>query len=174
MAFKSQIANVLASGEFRKRRNDRFFHLSHTADMVESDDKNGGPNHLAAWMRFRGIKGAQLATMMKITPGMVSDLVNSNRALNAKWLRRFAAHLDTTPGMLLDHDPFDLDSDIIEIWIEANQAQRRTLADMAKVIVRPDQTTENGDGAMQQRVADRSVGFIGKGETRTPTRGKHK
>lgn len=144
MRQQSQNANVLASAEFRKIRNDCDFGLSHNAYMLESSDKNGGPNHLSAWLRYRKIKGAHLSEKMGITPGMVSDLVNSNRALNAKWLRRIAPHLKTTPGMLLDHDPFDLDSDILEIWIEASQAQRRKLAEMAKIIVQPDREGTNG------------------------------
>ena len=103
---------------------------------MDDQDKNGGPNHLKAWMAFRGIKGADLAKLLDITPGMVSDLANSNRALSAKWLRRLAPHLDTTPGLLLDHDPHDLDSDIIEIWVNASSRERRQIANLAKALVR--------------------------------------
>jgi len=132
----SQIANMNASPEFRILRDDFIFRPSHNANMSDEADKNGGPNHLGAWMRYRKIKGADLAKELGITPGMVSDLVNSNRALSAKWLRRLAPPLRTTPGMLLDHDPTMLDSDIIEIWIEASSDQRKTLSDLARVIVR--------------------------------------
>lgn len=85
-------------------------------------------------MKFRKITGAKLADTLGITPGMVSDLANSNRALNAKWLRRIAPALDTTPGMLLDHDPNELDNDIIDIWVNANSTERKQLIKMAKVI----------------------------------------
>jgi len=108
-------------------------------DAHDSEEKNGGPNHLGAWMRYRKIKGAALAKSLDITPGMVSDLVNSNRALSAKWLRRLAPELKTTPGMLLDHDPFDLDSDLIEIWVTASLEQRKTLSDVARAVVKSDQ-----------------------------------
>lgn len=89
-------------------------------------------------MRFRDIKGADLAERLggSVTPGMVSDLANSNRALSAKWLRRLAPILDTTPGMLLDHDPYDLPSDIIDIWLKADNEQRRQLTDIAKALVK--------------------------------------
>lgn len=113
--------------------------------MRESDDKNGGPNNLGAWMRYRKIKGADLAKALEITPGMVSDLANSNRALSAKWLRRLAPVLDTTPGMLLDHDPFDLDADIIEIWSTANSSARRKIVDVAKVVIRDEGKTGTDD-----------------------------
>lgn len=106
--------------------------------MVDEDDKNGGPNYLRAWMEHRGIKGVELAKRLgnNVTPGMVSDLINSNRALSAKWLRRIAPILDTTPGMLLDHDPTDVDADIIDMWSSATARQRRQLSEIAKTILR--------------------------------------
>jgi len=89
-------------------------------------------------MLYRKVKGAELAERLggNVTPGMISDLANSKRALSAKWLRRLAPALDTTPGMLLDHDPNELPSDIMEIWGSASDAQKRQLVDLAKVIVR--------------------------------------
>lgn len=106
--------------------------------MPVDPDKNGGPNYLRAWMEFRGVKGVELAEALggNVTPGMVSDLVNSNRALSAKWLRRLAPILKTTPGMLLDHDPRELSSDVIDIWVNATNEDRRKIADMAGIIVR--------------------------------------
>jgi transcriptional regulator with XRE-family HTH domain len=132
----SQNANYYASADYRKSGDAFLTAVSHDANMVDDQDKNGGPNHLKAWMRFRKVTGARLADKLDITPGMVSDLVNSNRALSAKWLRRIAPALNTTPGLLLDHDPFDLDSDIIEIWINASTAQKRQISEVAKTLVK--------------------------------------
>ena len=136
MSEHSHIANVYARGEIRKSGDALRFAYSHTASMDDEDDKNGGPNHLRAWMRFRKVKGAKLAEALGITPGMVSDLANSNRALSAKWLRRIAPALNTTPGLLLDHDPNDLDSDIIDIWVNADRDRRRQITEVAKALVR--------------------------------------
>lgn len=135
----SQFANVIASPNIRNIGNYSAGELSHTANVHDDEEKNGGPNHLRAWMEYRHVKGVDLAKALggNVTPGMVSDLVNSNRALSAKWLRRLAPHLGTTPGMLLDHDPHELDSDIIEIWCNANRDQRHQLVDLAKVVVKP-------------------------------------
>lgn len=133
---KSQIANVLASAEFRNSWNDCDPIISHNANMIDEEDKNGGENHLGAWMRYRKVNGAQLASELGKTPGMISDLVNSKRALSAKWLRRLAPALKTTPGMLLDHDPFTLDADMIDIWVTASLDQRKTLADIARAVVK--------------------------------------
>jgi hypothetical protein len=142
----SQIANVCASPDFRKTHNYLPLALSHTADMDDDNDKNGGPNHLRAWMRFRGVKGVELAEALggNVTPGMVSDLANSKRALSAKWLRRIAPILDTTPGMLLDHDPYELDADIIDIWNHASKRQQRQLVDLARVVVSDKTGTHDG------------------------------
>lgn len=146
MPAHSQTANVFASPEFRNTGNYPRRALPQNADMADSTEKNGGPNHLRAWMKFRGVKGSDLAERLggNVTPGMVSDLVNSNRALNAKWLRRIAPHLRTTPGMLLDHDPFTLPRSIIEKWVDANDEQKRQLVDLATVVV-PDKTGTEDD-----------------------------
>jgi len=133
----SQIANVFASADFRRSGNDRNGSIPQYANM-EDEDKNGGPNHLRAWMIYRDMKGVELAKALggNVTPGMVSDLANGNRALSAKWLRRLAPLLGTTPGMLLDHDPRELSADLLDIWGNADPAQRRQLIDVAKAIVR--------------------------------------
>lgn len=134
----SQIANVVSSPNIRNIGNYSICDMSHNANMYDDEDKNGGPNHLRAWMKFRGVKGAHLAESLggNVTPGMVSDLVNSNRALSAKWLRRIAPHLRTTPGLLLDHDPFDLDEDMIDLWTKANDDQKHQIVDLAKVVIK--------------------------------------
>lgn len=136
MSHGSQIANVYASPDIRRSGDASFCDLSQYEYMDDSGDKNGGPNHLGAWMAFRKIKGAALAKALKVTPGMVSDLVNSNRALSAKWLRRIAPHLETTPGMLLDHDPHELDSNVIDIWLSAGDREKRQITAVAAEIVR--------------------------------------
>lgn len=140
----SQIANVIATHHFRKSGEDLSKALSHTANMADTEEKNGGPNHLGAWMRYRNITGAQLAKEVDTTPGVISDLVNSNRQLGAKWLRRLAAPLRTTAGMLLDHDPYDLDADLIEIWVTASVDQRKTLSDVAKAVVKSPEPQREG------------------------------
>ena len=105
--------------------------------MADTDDKNGGPNHLRAWMDYRKMKGVDLAEALggNVSPGMVSDLANSNRALSAKWLRRLADALRTTPGLLLDHDPREIDADLLEIWLNASSREKRQIADIAKTLV---------------------------------------
>lgn len=99
-------------------------------------DKNGGPNYLRAWRVFRGLTQEQLADRVDTNPNMIGYLESGERGLSAKWLRRLAPALDTTPGMILDHDPSTLDSDIIDIWAHAGSREKRQLADIAKTILR--------------------------------------
>ena len=106
-------------------------------DIVRMDaDKNGGPNHLRAWREFRGITQAELAERVGTNANMIGYLESGERGLSAKWLRRLAPALDTTPGMLLDHDPHLLDSDMLEIWVHAGERERRQLSDIAKTLLR--------------------------------------
>lgn len=100
------------------------------------DDKNGGPNYLRAWRLFRKLTQEQLAAEAKTTANMIQYLESGERGLSAKWLRRLAPILDTTPGMILDHDPNDLDSDVIDIWANAGAREKRQLSEIAKTIVR--------------------------------------
>jgi len=94
-------------------------------------DKNGGPNHLRAWREFRGMTLEHLADAVDTTPSMISMLESGDRGLSAKWMRRLAPALDTTPGHLLDHDPITIDSDILEIWMSIGRGDK----DQAKRIL---------------------------------------
>ena len=101
-------------------------------------DKNGGPNNLKAWRELRGLSQEELASRVVPTTSatMISMLESGDRGLSAKWLRRLGDALNVTPGHLLDHDPNDLPTDILEIWMSADQSLRRQLSEVAKAIVR--------------------------------------
>jgi transcriptional regulator with XRE-family HTH domain len=104
----------------------------HTVDM----DKNGGPNNLKAWREFRKMSQEALAAKVETTGTVISMLESGDRGLSAKWLRKLAPALSITPGHLLDHDPNDLPTDIVEIWMSADQDQKRQLVDVAKALTR--------------------------------------
>jgi len=112
-----------------------FLRAAHTVTM-DSQEKNGGPNFLRQWRTFRGLTQQQLASDIGTNANMVQYLESGERGLSAKWLRKLAPVLDTTPGMILDHDPHELDSDIIDIWATASTRERRQLADVARAIVK--------------------------------------
>lgn len=109
--------------------------LRHTV-RVDDETKNGGPNFLRAWREYRGLTQQELAEAVETNANMVQYLEKGERGLSAKWLRRLAPALDTTPGMILDHDPLKLDSDVIDIWATASSRERRQLANIARALVK--------------------------------------
>ena len=47
--------------------------------------------------------------------------------LSDKWLRKLAPVLGTRPGHLLDVDPHDVNTDILEIWANTPESKRPQL-----------------------------------------------
>lgn len=70
-------------------------------------------NHVRAWRDFRCLSQAELAALCDTKDNVISNLESGERQLTEKWLVRLAKALGTTPGYLLDHDPEDLDTDLI-------------------------------------------------------------
>lgn len=103
---------------------------------MDAQDKNGGSNYLREWRLFRGMTQQQLAERVDTNANMIQYLESGERGLSAKWLRRLCAPLDTTPGMILDHDPNSLDSDILEIWATASNREKRQIAEVARALVK--------------------------------------
>lgn len=134
MAYISQTVIDDASPNYHRLCGAPALTICDTRGM--GDEKNGGPNFLRAWRKFNKLSQAQLAEKVGTNQNMIAYLEDGERALNAKWLRRLSAALDTTPGMLLDHDPTQLDADVIDIWSKADERQRRQLSEIAKTIVR--------------------------------------
>lgn len=102
---------------------------------MAEDTKNGGPNYLQIWREYRGMTQEKLAEMAGTTGSVISMLEAGERGLSAKWLRKLAPLLDTTPGHLLDLDPRELDNDVIDIWATASSRQRAQIVQIAKTIV---------------------------------------
>lgn len=84
------------------------------------------PNYLQAWRLHRRMTQEQLAEAVGTTGAVISLLEGGGRQLSAKWLRRLAPALGTTPGFLLDHHPEDIPTDMLDVWSkipEPNRAQ---------------------------------------------------
>jgi transcriptional regulator with XRE-family HTH domain len=128
----SQIVNATAIANSHSLCGDEFDQSWQSVIM----DKNGGPNYLKAWREFREMTQQELAEAVGTNSNMIGYLESGERGLSAKWLRRLAPALNTTSGMILDHDPNELDSDIIEIWAHADNKERQQLADVAKAVVK--------------------------------------
>lgn len=130
----SQIVELNASLKLHNLSKANDLPLLHTVEM----DKNGGPNNLKAWREHRGMTQEELAAKVKppTTATMISMLEAGERGLSAKWLRRLGDALSISAGHLLDHDPANLPTDILEIWMNADPAQRRQLGEVAKALVK--------------------------------------
>lgn len=81
-------------------------------------------NNLRAWREFRKLTQDELAALAKTNGSVISLLESGGRGLSLKWLLKLAPHLGTTPGMILDHDPNDLDTSILEIWANVPEPLR--------------------------------------------------
>jgi transcriptional regulator with XRE-family HTH domain len=68
----------------------------------------------------------QLADAVGTDKGVISLLESGARGLSDKWLRRLAPILKTSAGHLLDHDPNDLPTDIIDIWASIPERDKGT------------------------------------------------
>lgn len=95
---------------------------------MDQDESNGGPNFLRAWREHRKMSQQELAEKAETTHQVIGYLERGRTQLSAKWLRKLAPILDTTPGMLLEHHPDELGADIIEIWSRIPERQRARAA----------------------------------------------
>lgn len=89
--------------------------ILHHASMRQ--DKNAGPNYLRVWREKERITQEELAARLDppTTGAVISLLEEGERGLSAKWLRRLAPALKTTPGHLLEYHPSEVE-DVVEIW----------------------------------------------------------
>jgi transcriptional regulator with XRE-family HTH domain len=107
----------------------------HTAGVGQKES-NGGPNHLRAWREYRSLSQEELADKIGTSHQVIGYLERGRTQLSAKWLRKIAPALKTTPGMLLDHDPHELSADVIDIWSRASEREKRQIADIARTLIR--------------------------------------
>lgn len=73
-------------------------------------------NHLRAWREFRHLTQEELGDLVGTAGNVIGLLESGERGLSQKWLAKLAPALGTTPGYLLDHDPNDLPTDILDTW----------------------------------------------------------
>lgn len=115
----SHIAKSVASGLIRKLPRCQISAASHNANMELA--KNGGPNYLKAWREWRGLSQKDLASAARTSEGNLSDLEQGKRGLSLSWLRRFAAPLNISPGVLADYEPQNVPDDILAALLEATK-----------------------------------------------------
>lgn len=70
-------------------------------------------NHLRAWREKAGLSQDELARLVNTKGNVIGLLESGERGLSDKWLRKLAPIFGITPGWLLDHDPNDMDTDVV-------------------------------------------------------------
>ncbi len=103
---------------------------------MDDQESNGGPNHLRAWREYRKLSQVELAEAIGTTHQVIGYIERGRTQLSAKWLRKLAPALKTTPGLLLEHDPNELTDDLIDLWTGANTSQKRQITEIARTITR--------------------------------------
>ncbi len=93
---------------------------------------------------------AKLAEAVGTTGAVISLLESGDRGLSDKWLRRLAPVLGARPGHLLELDPNEASSDILEIWEDIPEERREQARSILSTFRRsdpaPDQVTDETDG----------------------------
>ena len=98
---------------------------SQAARMPKKTSKQAA-NHLRAWREFRRMTQEQLAESVGTAGNVIGLLESGERGLSHKWLLKLAPALGTTPGFLLDHSPYDLDTSFLDAALSVppeNRAQ---------------------------------------------------
>lgn len=91
---------------------------------MAKDDSEPRPNFLRKWREHRKLSQAELADIVGTSHQVIGYLERGRTQLSAKWLRRLAEALGTTPGHLLDVDPETTDNDIVDIWSRIPERDR--------------------------------------------------
>lgn len=93
-------------------------------------------NHLRAWRKFRHMTLDEVAAAIGSTKATVQQLEVGRLSLSHKWLVKIAPVLGTTPGMLLDHDPNDLPTSVLETWAAIPAEDQPKALEMLRVFKR--------------------------------------
>ncbi|WP_454762355.1 helix-turn-helix domain-containing protein [Caulobacter segnis] len=93
-------------------------------------------NHLRAWREFREMSQDQLGELVGTKGNVIGLLESGERGLSDKWLRKLAPHLGTTPGFLLDHDPNNIDTEILLLVQDLVKEERPRVVKLLKAFGR--------------------------------------
>ncbi len=107
---------MMARGYVCDLRGDRRKAATENADMSEFE--RNIPHYLKEWRKFRRMTQQDLADAVGTTKAVIGLIENGDRGLSDKWARRLAPALNTSPGYILDHDPENLPTSILDIWAD--------------------------------------------------------
>jgi len=94
------------------------------------------PHYLREWRKYRGMTQQALADALETSKSVISDLERGELQLSPKWLRRLSPVLKVQPGYILDHDPNELPTDIVDIWGKIDERDREQAARVLRSFVK--------------------------------------
>jgi transcriptional regulator with XRE-family HTH domain len=94
-------------------------------------------HHLRAWREHRGLTVAELAKRSQLGPQTIAGLESGQADLSEKLLYRLADALSTTAGWILDHDPADMDSSLLEAARAVPKERRKQALQILKTFRSP-------------------------------------
>lgn len=108
-------AIIMARGNCCKIGKDREIAPCQIVAMAKKLKKPG--HYLREWREFREMTQEQLAAAVKppTKASVISLLETGDRDLKNKWLERLAPALRTRKGFILDMDPLDADTRILDL-----------------------------------------------------------
>lgn len=101
-----------------------------------SEMERNVPHFLREWREHAKMTQEELADAIGTSKSTISDMERGRLQLSPKWLRKMAPVLKTQPGYILDHDPDDLDSDVIDIWGKIDAEDREQAARVLRSFIR--------------------------------------
>lgn len=129
----SHTATNQARAFYRGTVKDTARGLSQTARMGRKVEKPAA-NHLRAWREIRELTQEQLADKVGTAANVISLLESGERGLSHKWLLKLAPALGTTPGFLLDYDPYRIDTSFLDVALSVPEDRRDEARQMLEII----------------------------------------
>jgi transcriptional regulator with XRE-family HTH domain len=134
MPNSTHIVDFSARAQVHSLTRDLWLVVHDNAAMADTENRN----HLKAWRKFRQMTQQQLADAVvpPTTKQVIQALESGARGLSDKWLRRLAPALHTRPGLLLDHDPNALPTNVLDIWADVPDDRKAEAEEMLRIFTR--------------------------------------
>ena len=105
--------------------------------IPDMDDETAPkPHYLKEWRKHRHMTQEQLAEAVGTSKSQISELERYNLQLSPKWLRRLAPVLEVQPGHIIDVNPEEANTDVIDIWSRIPERDREQAARVLRSFTR--------------------------------------
>ena len=124
-----------------KKRKTNQDYIDLQVDFVDEDVAI--PRHfLREWREYKKLSQDDLAGLIGTSKSVISGF-ETGRELSQSWLWRIATALRIQPGHILQTNPENMDTDIIELWASIPDEHKNTVRHQLEALSRED-TKPNG------------------------------